>query len=233
MEYPKTTLSIKKWAEEDRPREKLILKGRAALTDAELMAILIGSGNRTMSAVELCKQLLSDVDYDLNQLAKLSMVDLKKYKGMGEAKALAIISALELGRRRNDSGVTKKIKIQSSNDIYAIMKSALLDLPHEEFWIIMLNRANEVIKKLPLSVGGIVGTVVDVRLIFKTALDNLATAIILVHNHPSGNTNPSEADILLTTKLKEAGQLMEITVLDHVIFADSGYYSFADEGRIV
>ncbi len=232
-EYPKTTLSIKSWAEEDRPREKLILKGRAALTDAELIAILIGSGTSTMSAVELSKVILNGVQNDLNRLAKLSIADLKKFKGIGEAKALAIVSALELGRRRSDSAVSKKIKIQSSNDIYNVMKGALLDVPHEEFWVIMLNRANEVIKKVPLSVGGMVGTVVDTRLIFKAALENLATAIILVHNHPSGSKNPSEADVEITRKLREVGRLMEITVLDHLIFTDSGYYSFADEGRIV
>jgi len=231
--YPKTTLSIKSWAEEDRPREKLILKGRSALTDAELVAILIGSGNNTMSAVELSKVILNSVQNDLNRLAKLSLTDLKEFNGIGEAKALSIISALELGRRRNNTEASLKYKIKSSNDIYTLMKSNLLDLPHEEFWIIMLNRANEVLKKVSLSVGGLVGTVVDTRLIFKSALDNFATAIILVHNHPSGNKNPSEADVVLTTKLVKAGQLMEITVLDHVIFTDSGYYSFADESRIV
>ncbi len=230
-EYEKNNLTIKSWAEEDRPREKLVLKGRAALSDAELIAILIGSGNQEMSAVELSKHILNNASNDLGELAKLSINELKKFKGIGEAKALSIISALELGRRRKESEPQKKEKISASSDIYDLMKPHLLDLPHEEFWVVLLNRANVVLKKTMISTGGISGTVADPKLIFKVALENLASAVILVHNHPSGNTRPSDADILLTRKMKDAGKLLEIPVLDHLIFTDSDYYSFADEGR--
>jgi DNA repair protein RadC len=228
-EYENTT--IKSWAEEDRPREKLILKGRAALSDAELIAILIGSGSFEKSAVELSRYVLKSVNNDLGELAKLSVNDLKKYKGIGEAKALSIISALELGRRRKEADPLKKDKIVSSKDIYDLMRPHLLDLPHEEFWVVLLNRANIVLKKVAVSVGGISGTVADPRLIFKVALENMASAVILVHNHPSGNSKPSDADLVITRKMKEAGKLLEIPVLDHLIFTDSEYYSFADEGR--
>jgi DNA repair protein RadC len=233
MEYEKTNLTIKSWSEEDRPREKLILKGKSALSDAELIAILIGSGNLEMSAVELSRHVLSNTNNDLGELAKLSVNELKKFKGIGEAKALSIISALELGRRRKESEPQKKDKIISSKDIYELMKPHLMDLPHEEFWVVLLNRAHFVLKKTAVSIGGVSGTVADPKLIFKTALENLASAIILVHNHPSGNTKPSDADIVLTRKMKEAGRLLEIPVLDHLIFTDSDYYSFADEGRLV
>ena len=233
MEYEKINLTIKSWAEEDRPREKLILKGKSALSDAELIAILIGSGNLEMSAVELSRHILSNTNNDLGELAKLSVNELKKFKGIGEAKALSIISALELGRRRKESEPQKKDKIISSKDIYDLMKPHLMDLPHEEFWVVLLNRAHFVLKKAVVSVGGISGTVADPKLIFKTALENLASAIILVHNHPSGNTKPSDSDIVLTRKMKEAGKLLEIPILDHLIFTDSDYYSFADEGRLV
>ncbi len=233
MEYEKENLTIKSWAEEDRPREKLILKGKAALSDAELIAILIGSGNPEMSAVELSRYVLSHTNNDLGELAKLSVNELKRFKGIGEAKALSIISALELGRRRKESEPLKKDKITSSKDIYELMKPHLMDLPHEEFWVVLLNRAHFVLKKAAVSIGGVSGTVADPKLIFKTALENLASAIILVHNHPSGNTKPSDSDIVLTRKMKEAGKLLEIPVLDHLIFTDSDYYSFADEGRLV
>jgi DNA repair protein RadC len=233
MEYEKINLTIKSWAEEDRPREKLILKGKSALSDAELIAILIGSGNLEMSAVELSRHILSNTNNDLGELAKLSVNELKKFKGIGEAKALSIISALELGRRRKESEPQKKDKIISSKDIYDLMKPHLMDLPHEEFWVVLLNRAHFVLKKTAVSVGGVSGTVADPKLIFKTALENLASAIILVHNHPSGNTKPSDSDIVLTRKMKEAGKLLEIPILDHLIFTDSDYYSFADEGRLV
>jgi DNA repair protein RadC len=233
MEYEKANLTIKSWAEEDRPREKLILKGKSALSDAELIAILIGSGNLEMSAVELSRYVLNNTNNDLGELAKLSVNELKKFKGIGEAKALSIISALELGRRRKESEPLKKDKITSSKDIYELMKPHLMDLPHEEFWVVLLNRAHFVLKKAVVSTGGVSGTVADPKLIFKTALENLASAIILVHNHPSGNTKPSDSDIVLTRKMKEAGKLLEIPVLDHLIFTDSDYYSFADEGRLV
>lgn len=232
QEYEKTNSTIKSWAEEDRPREKLILKGKAALSDAELIAILIGSGSLEKSAVELSRHVLKGVNNNLGELAKLSVNDLKKYKGIGEAKALSIISALELGRRRKEADPLKKDKIVSSRDIYDLMRPHLLDLPHEEFWVVLLNRANIVLKKMAISTGGISGTVADPRLIFKVALENMASAVILVHNHPSGNPKPSDADLVITRKMKEAGKLLEIPVLDHLIFTDSEYYSFADEGRL-
>jgi DNA repair protein RadC len=224
------SLKILSWAEEDRPREKLLMKGKSALSDAELIGILIGSGTISMSAVDLAKVILNDVNNNLNDLAKLSVKDLQKFKGIGEAKAISIMSALELGRRRRESESPKKLKITSSKDVYDIMAPNLLDLPHEEFWVLLLNRANAVIKKVQISAGGVAGTVADPKIIFKTALENLSSSMILVHNHPSGNLSPSQADKEITKKMKEAGKLLEIPVLDHIIFADKHYYSFADEG---
>lgn len=226
----KQRLGILSWAEEDRPREKLLLKGRTALSDAELMGILIGSGTRSLSAVDVCKLILQDTGQDLNQLAKLSVKDLQKFKGIGEAKAITIVAALELGRRRKETISTKRITITCSQDAYDAIKPELWDLPHEEFWLLMLNRANQVIRKERCSAGGMAGTVTDPKIIFKAALEYRASSLILVHNHPSGNTKPSEADLRITKKLKEAGALLDIPVLDHLIFTDSGYYSFADEG---
>ena len=225
-------LNILSWAEEDRPREKLLLKGKSVLSDAELIAILIGSGTRSISAVDVAKMILSNANYNLNELAKFSIKDLRKVKGIGEAKAIAIVSALELGRRRKESEFTEKIKITCSNDIYQFMKPELMDLPKEEFWVLLLNRANRLIKKEQISSGGISGTVADPKIIFKAALDQYASSIILVHNHPSGNLKPSQADIKLTNKMKEAGSLLEIPILDHIIFSDEGYLSFADEGML-
>lgn len=222
-------LNILSWAEEDRPREKLLLKGRSALSDAELIAILIGSGTKSLSAVDVGKQILGLAANNLNELAKFSVKDLQKVKGIGEAKAIAIVSALELGRRRKDEGFSEKARITSSNDIYELMKPELLDLPKEEFWVILLNRANRLIKKEQISSGGISGTVADPKIIFKAALDQYASSIILVHNHPSGNLKPSQADINLTKKMKEAGKMLEIPVLDHIIFGNEGYLSFADD----
>lgn len=226
------SLKILSWAEEDRPREKLLLKGRSALSDAELIAILIGSGTRTLSAVDLSKQILASVEYDLNRLASLSVKDLMQFKGIGEAKAIAIVSALELGRRRKKTEPTKKIKITSSQLAYEAMVSELLDQPVEQFWVLMLNRANHILHKRLISTGGIAGTVADPKVIFKQAMDDLASGIILVHNHPSGNRKPSNADHKLTQKMKNIGQILEIPVLDHIIFADRDYYSFADEGQL-
>ncbi|MES2730811.1 MAG: DNA repair protein RadC [Bacteroidota bacterium] len=220
---------ILSWAEEDRPREKLMLKGKAALSDAELIGILLGSGIVSMSAVDLAKQILNSVDNNLHQLAKLTVKDLEKFKGIGEAKAITIVSALELGRRRKESDIPKRTKIGGSADIFELMKPRLLDLPHEEFWIVLLNRANIVIKEVQISAGGVSGTVADPKMIFKAALENLASAIILVHNHPSGNLTPSQADRELTRKLKEAGLVLEVPVLDHLIFTDTQYLSFADQ----
>jgi DNA repair protein RadC len=228
-QYPRS-LNILSWAEEDRPREKLLLKGKSALSDAELIGILLGSGTVSMSAVDLAKLILNDVDNNLNSLAKLSVKDLQKFKGIGEAKAITIVSALELGRRRRESEAPKKQRITSSRDAYDIIKPHLMDLAHEEFWILLLNRANIVMKKVQISAGGVAGTVADPKIIFKTALENLCSAIILVHNHPSGNLQPSQADRELTRKMKEAGHLLEIPVLDHLIVTDQSYYSFADEG---
>jgi DNA repair protein RadC len=232
MEPAIKNLKISQWAEEDRPREKLLLKGRGSLSDAELIGILIGSGSVSESAVDLARSILNQSQNDLNELARLSVKDLQKFKGIGEAKAISIISALELGRRRKEQEPNKKVKIGSSADIYNLMIPELLDLDHEEFWIVLLNRANFVLKKESISSGGVSGTIADPKIIFKIALENLASAIILVHNHPSGNTKPSEADIDLTKKIKHAGTFLEIPVLDHIIFTNQSYYSFADENKI-
>lgn len=223
-------LNIKNWAEEDRPREKLILKGKSTLSDAELIAITIGSGTAAVSAVEVAKQILNTIGNDLGALARLSVKDLTKFKGIGEAKAINIIAALELGRRNIDNGYVKKPKITSSADVFEIMKQHLLDLSHEEFWVLILNRSNQVVKKQQISSGGVSGTVADPKLIYKSALSELASAVILVHNHPSGNLSPSQQDKDLTRKMKKAGEVLEIAVLDHLIFTDKGFYSFADEG---
>lgn len=229
MDENYTSLSIKTWAEEDRPREKLLTKGSGNLSEAELIAILIGSGNRVESAVELSKRILSSSGNNLNELGKLTSRDLMKFKGIGQAKAISILAALELGKRRRISEVKLKEKITSSADTHEYFQH-LVDLPNEEFWILLLNRANKIIIKQNISKGGISGTVADAKIIFKCALDHLASSLILCHNHPSGNLQPSEADIKLTRKLKEAGNLLDINVLDHVIIGETGYYSFADEG---
>ncbi|WP_394991263.1 DNA repair protein RadC [Emticicia sp.] len=222
--------NILSWAEEDRPREKLMMKGKAALSDAELIAILIGSGSRDLSAVDLSKLILQSVNNNLNELAKLSINDLIKFKGIGDAKAISIASALELGRRRKDSEVTKKTKVSSSSDAYEAIRPHLMDLSHEQFWVLLLNRANEIIRPQQISIGGVAGTVADPKIIFKAAIEHLASSIILVHNHPSGNLTPSQADKDLTKKVKESGKMLDIPVLDHLIFSDNGYFSFADEG---
>ena len=234
MNEPEYVVSrtILSWAEEDRPREKLMLKGKAALSDAELIAIIIGSGTVDLSAVDVGKIILQKANNNLNELAKLSLKDLMKVKGIGEAKAITIAAALELGRRRKDAEVMRRPKITSSRDAYEQIKPYLLDLPHEEFWLLLLNRANEVIKPVQISQGGVSGTVADPKLIFKQAIDHLASAIILIHNHPSGNLTPSQADKDLTKRLKEAGKLLDTPVLDHLIFTDASYLSFADEGLL-
>ena len=223
---------ILSWAEEDRPREKLLLKGKAALSDAELIGILIGSGTVSVSAVDLGRQILASAGNNLNALAKFSVKDLEKFKGIGEAKAIAIVAALELGRRRKEAELPEKQAISGSGDVFQLMQPHLTDLPHEEFWVLLLNRANAVIRKVQISSGGVSGTVADPKLIFKTALENLASALILVHNHPSGNLKPSQADKDLTQKMKQAGQLLEIPVLDHLILTERKYFSFADEGLL-
>ncbi len=225
-------LNIKSWAAEDRPREKLLLKGTAALSDAELIAILLGTGTASMSAVDVAKSMLQQAGNNLDDLARFTVKDLMKIKGIGEAKAIAIVSALELGRRRKDSGATDRSKIAVSKDAYDLLRGDLMDIPHEEFWVLLLNRANRVIKKHKISLGGVHGTVADPKIIFKTALEELASGIIVAHNHPSGNLTPSQQDIDLTRKLKEAGKLLEIQLLDHLIVAGKQYYSFADEGLL-
>lgn len=229
--YPSIKISL--LAEEDRPREKLLLKGKSSLSDAELLAILLGSGTRSLSAIDLARHVLGHVNHDLSALAKMNVSDLKKFKGIGEAKAITIVSALELGRRRKlITEQTKRIKINSSSDIWNLMKADLLDESVEHFYVILLNRSNHVIKKQMISQGGTSGTVADPKLIFKHALDNLASAIVLVHNHPSGNLKPSEQDRRLTQRLKEVGRNLEVPVLDHIIFTDVAYFSFADEGLL-
>jgi DNA repair protein RadC len=227
-----TNFSIKNWAEDDKPREKLMLKGKSVLTDAELMAILIGSGSRNETAVELSKRILSSVNHNLNALGKLSIKQLMEFKGIGEAKAITIIAALELGKRRREEESLELVKITSSKTSFEIMQPIIGDLPHEEFWIIYLNNSNKVIYKNQLSKGGITGTVVDVRIVFKAALEHNATAIILAHNHPSGVLQPSDADIQVTKKLKQAGENLDIRILDHIIVTEKGYYSFADNSKI-
>lgn len=224
--------TIRNWAEDDRPREKLMLKGRQSLSDAELLAILIVSGTKSDSALELAKKILQKANGNLPELSKLNIQELTKINGIGPARAITILAALELGRRRNESEVLVREKIRSSRDAYDIFKNTMLDKPYEEFWILLLNRANKIIRKVPISEGGISGTVVDPKKIFKISLDHHASSIILGHNHPSGMLTPSEADIKITKKLVEAGKLLEIAVLDHLIIADSGFYSFADEGSL-
>jgi DNA repair protein RadC len=233
MDNYKQKNTIKNWAEDDRPREKLMIKGKAALSDAELIAILISSGNTEESAVELSKRILKTANDNLIELSKLSISDLvKNFKGIGEAKAISIIAALELGNRRRSAEVIEKKKINSSKDAFELIQGMVSDCLYEEFWIIMLNKANKVIKYECISEGGITGTVADPKKIFKIALENNATSLILCHNHPSGNLKPSEADIKLTKKMKEAGLFIEITVIDHIIIGDDKYYSFADEGML-
>ncbi|MBL7889069.1 MAG: DNA repair protein RadC [Bacteroidia bacterium] len=232
MENTRQTLNIKSWAEDDRPREKLFLKGRQALSDAELIAILIGSGSREESAVELSKRILNSASNNLSELGKLSVSDLMNFKGIGDAKAISIIAALELGRRRKETETVKRDKITCSKDVFDIMQPFMLDLPHEEFWLLNLSRSNAVIKKELISRGGVSGTVVDTKMIFKSAVENLASSIIICHNHPSGNLKPSDADIRITKNIKEAGRVMDIQLFDHVIITESGYYSFNDEGML-
>ena len=229
MQEKPSSFSIKNWSQDDQPREKLLYKGKAALSDAELVAILIGSGNREESAVDLCKRILSSTNNNLSELGKLSIKQLMEFKGIGEAKAISIIAALELGRRRRGEEALEKKKIASSASVFELMQPIIGELEHEEFWIIYLNNSNKVIHKNQLSKGGITGTLVDVRLVLKNALEVGATGLILVHNHPSGTLKPSEADKQITQKLKTAAQSLDIKVLDHLIITEKAYFSFADE----
>ena len=224
--------AITAWAEEDRPREKLLLKGKNALSDTELLAILLGSGTVGESAVTLAQKILSSVDNNLHELGKRSVADLRRFKGVGEAKAITIAAALELGRRRQLPGLRERPRVAGSRDAFQAIAPLLSDLHHEEFWMLMLNKANEIFARERLSTGGMAGTVVDVKFFFKTALDARAAAIIAIHNHPSGSLQPSQADIELTRRLCKAGQLLDLPLLDHLIISERGYYSFADEGML-
>jgi DNA repair protein RadC len=227
-----TAFPIKHWAEDDQPREKLMLKGKHVLSDAELIAILIGSGSRNESAVDLSKRILASVDNNLNAIGKLSLKQLTAFKGIGEAKAIAIIAALELGRRRRTEDPIQLRQITSSKAAFEIMQPIMGELPHEEFWVLYLNNSNKIIYKTQISKGGITGTLVDARIVFRFALEHHATSIILVHNHPSGKLAASEADVHITQKLKLAGQQLDIPVLDHLIITEKEYLSFADKGML-
>jgi len=230
MSINKIPFTIKNWATDDRPREKLLQKGRLSLTDAELIAILIGSGNRDESAVELSKKILSKNLNNLNILGKQSVSQLMQFKGIGEAKAISIIAAMELGRRRRSEEALENVKVTSSNSVFEVLQPILGDLAHEEFWILYLNNANKIIEQFQISKGGITGTLVDVRITLRKALELGAVSLILAHNHPSGNLNPSDADKQLTLKLKTAAESMDIKILDHLIVTEKSYFSFADEG---
>jgi DNA repair protein RadC len=228
----KTENTIKSWAEDDRPREKLLLKGKSALSDAELIAILIGSGNWNETAVDLAKRILKSSNDNIAELSRLTIQDLMKFKGIGEAKAVSIAAALELGRRRREQEAMRKQQITSSKDVFDIFHPMLADTTYEEFWILLLNKANKIIGKFSISEGGLSGTVADPVKIFRKAIEYNAVGMILCHNHPSGNLKPSDADIKLTNKMKEGGKFLDISVLDHIIIGEEKYLSFADEGLI-
>lgn len=225
-------LTIKSWALNDRPREKLLGKGKTTLSDAELIAILIGSGNREETAVALSKRILKSVEGNINNLAKLSVKKLSSFKGIGEAKAIAIITALELGKRRQLEIALKKPKITSSKAVFNIMQPLIGDLEHEEFWVLFLNNSNKVLAKSQMSKGGLTATLVDIRVLFKQALEMASVAIIICHNHPSGKITPSNADNELTKKIKTAGLTLDIRLLDHLIITEKCYFSFADENQL-
>lgn len=225
-------LTIKQWKEDDRPREKMMEKGGASLSDAELIAIIIGTGSKEESAVALSKRILSHFGHNLNTLATMTIDDLMLFRGIGKSKAVSILTAMELGKRRSMELAREKKKVNSSATAFEIMQPFIGDLLHEEFWILFLNNANKLLDKSQLSKGGIHATLVDVRLIFKKAISTGATSIILCHNHPSGNLTPSHSDIQLTKKIMKGGELLDIKVLDHIIVSQHGYFSFADENRM-
>jgi DNA repair protein RadC len=231
VEYKK--LNIKEWALEDRPREKLLSQGSRQLTDAELIAILIGSGNTEETAVELSRRILAAAGNDLNELGRKGIEWLKSFNGIGEAKAVSIAAAIELGKRRKEAGVFEKKIIQGSNDVAEYFFPILNDLPHEEFWVMLCNRGNKIIDCFRLSQGGIAGTVTDIRLIMKSAVEKLASSIVICHNHPSGNIKPSKEDENITKKIREAAKVFDIGLLDHIIIGNNRYFSFADEGLII
>lgn len=225
--------TLKSWAVQERPREKVLINGIQHLTDAELLAILMGSGTRNITAVELARKILGGVENSLHDLGRLSISDLQKIKGIGPAKAISLVAAMELGRRRSGIQQVEKTSIKSSETVFNLFHPLLSDLEHEEFWLLMLNRANRVIGRFKVSQGGLSGTVIDTRIILKKALDKLASSIIVCHNHPSGNMQPSDADVKITEKLKKAAEILEIKLLDHIIIANKSYFSFADEGLII
>jgi len=225
-------LNIKSWSEEDRPREKMMLKGREALSDAELLAILIGSGNTELSAVGLSQLILNSADNNLHELGKKGLSEFMVFKGIGEAKAITIAAALEMGRRRQLTDPKELPPVQSSSEAYHLIAPIIADNNYEEFWILLLNRASKLIKKVKISSGGVNAVLADPRLIFKAAIENLASAIILVHNHPSGNLTPSREDINITKKLQDGAKFLDLSVPDHLIITQEGYYSFADEGMM-
>jgi len=227
-----TKTTIKMWAEDDRPREKMLLKGRHALSDSELIAILIGSGTREMSAVEVAQKLLETAHHNLSEFSKMNIEELCAVKGIGEAKAVTIVAALELGRRRKEISNQKRSPITSSEMIYQHMRPYFEDLKYEQFYVIILNRRNYILDTCLVSQGGMTGTVVDGKIIFQKAIEKKAEAIILSHNHPGGTMRPSQQDIDLTRKLKSFGDLIEIRIIDHVIFTENGFYSFADSGQL-
>ena len=225
--------ALTSWAVEERPREKVMANGIQFLSDSELLALLLGSGTRNTTAVELARQILKEVGNNLQELGRKGVGDLVRIKGVGPAKAITVLAAMELGRRRAGMQHIDKVPVKSSEIVYKLFHPLLGDLEHEEFWLLMLNRANRVLGRYKVSQGGLSGTVIDTRIILKKALDNLASSIIVCHNHPSGNNQPSDADVKITGKLKKAAEMLEIKLLDHVIIADKSYFSFADEGLII
>lgn len=234
MDNSTQKLRITDWAEEDRPREKLLMKGVQALSDAELLAILIGSGNKYETAVELSQRILYSVKNNLNSLGKLSVNELiNNFNGIGEAKAITIIAALELGKRRKLAESEKQTEISSSIDVFNLFHPILSDLRHEEGWILLMNQSNKILKKLQVSKGGISGTLIDIRMIMKEAIESLATNIILIHNHPAGSLTPSSEDDDITTKLSVASSFVDIHLADHIIITSEGYYSYKDRNRIL
>ncbi len=226
------SLKITDWALEDRPREKLYMKGPSTLSDAELLGILISSGTKNKSAVDLGRELLALAGNNLNSLGKLSIQDITKIRGIGNARAVTIAAALELGRRRKLSEMPSAVNIKCSRDAFDLISPLLTDLQHEEFWILFLNRSNRVIHRMKLSQGGISGTITDVRIVMKKAIEYLSSGIILCHNHPSGNLSPSDSDTNITMKIKEAGNFLDIQLIDHLIISENNYYSFADNGLL-
>ena len=233
MTTTNSRLSIKDWAEEDRPREKILLKGISALSDAELLAIIIGSGNNEESAVELSQRILFSADNNLNVLGKFSIKQLVSgFKGIGEAKAISIVAAMELGKRRKYAEIVNREQIRCSRDIFEYFHPMLCDLQYEEVWMLALNRSNKIIDKIKISQGGVSQTIVDSRLVMKEVFDRLASGIVLCHNHPSGNKRPSKDDDFMTKKIKECCRMFEVYIFDHLIIVDNDYYSYADEGRL-